>query len=82
MSAMGEEAEPEATEAPWTVMLPPLEAFVGVTVTLATAFATLAEYEVVAEAKVGDRVPTESVRDERSALLMGSESSKQTPCSS
>lgn len=61
------EAEPEVTVVPLTLMLAEVSVRVGVTVIEVTLFATEAKYEVVAEAKVGDNVPSEVVSTDRVA---------------
>lgn len=53
------DAEPEVTEVPFTVTVANELLTVGVTVIEVSELDTEAVYEVVPEAKVGDRVPTE-----------------------
>jgi hypothetical protein len=62
VNAIAEDAEPEVTADPFTVMVV-FELFrVGVTVIDVVAFETVAVYEVVPEANVGESVPVEVVR--------------------
>jgi hypothetical protein len=62
------DAEPEVTEVPFTVMVAWLLLLVGVTVIEVIEFATDAVYEMVFALNVGDRVPCEMLRPDRSAL--------------
>ena len=62
VNEIAEDAEPEVTAAPFTVMVV-FELFrVGVTVIDVVAFETVALYEVVPDANVGEIVPVEVVR--------------------
>jgi hypothetical protein len=61
-------ALPEVTVVPFTFTVAVLSLTVGVTVIDATVFATEAVYEVVALANVGDRVPLESPKLDKSAF--------------
>ena len=63
-SEMAPEAEPEATVDPFTFTLAVASVTVGVTVNDAVALETETAYEVVADAKVGDREPAETSKAE------------------
>ena len=67
VNAIAEDAEPEVTADPFTVMVV-FELFrVGVTVIDVVAFETVAVYEVVPEANVGESVPEEIANADRDA---------------
>jgi hypothetical protein len=59
---IADDAEPEVTVVPFTLIVAFALVRVGVTVIDVVAFETVAVYEVVAEANVGDSVPVEVVR--------------------
>jgi hypothetical protein len=61
--------EPHTPDAPVTVTTAPLSLFVGVIVTLDTAFATAAVYDVVVLTNAGVSVPALSASPLRFALL-------------
>src|SRR5690349_488235 len=67
--AMAGEADPLATVLPFTVIVEPAAAAVGVTVMEFTLLATEAVYDVVLEANAGVSVPLLKLRPERSALF-------------
>ena len=63
-SEMAPEAEPEVTTVPFAVTVAVESVIVGVTVNDDVELPTEAEYEVVADAKVGDREPVETFKAE------------------
>ena len=63
------EAEPDVTAVPLTVIVALAWLRVGVTVMLVVALVAEAVYEVVAEAKVGERVPDDRVSEDKVASV-------------